>query len=138
MLQNILKVCEILTIIVVPVGALLGIIASVIPATRKMLKKLGYHISGGKRDEENQNAIMKEIQKLSDKVDDNEQDRLRTVIMTYDHSVRNGEEFDEYDYNLLNRVYKRYTDLGGNDLAHDAYNRIVDYYIKKCQKNNQK
>lgn len=62
----------------------------------------------------------------------NERDRLKQEIFTFGNRARKREHISSEEFRYLQQVFEKYTSLGGNDIAHDEYNFVADYYNNKC------
>lgn len=75
---------------------------------------------------------------LEQKIDDvskanqaNERDRLRSEIFRVGNAARHGEPISIEEFRSLQRDFEKYTNLGGNDIAHDEYEFVRDYFDNK-------
>lgn len=62
------------------------------------------------------------------KNDENEKDRLKSVIFGYGNMARRKQHISSEEFRYLQTQFEKYTKLGGNDIAHEEYEFVVDYY----------
>lgn len=72
--------------------------------------------------------IDEKLDKLGDRILENEADRLRDVLFSCGNACRRGEYLDTDDYRHIQSVFYKYTSLGQNGAGHDEYNFITEYY----------
>lgn len=68
---------------------------------------------------------------VSRKNDQNELDRLRDVLFRYGNLARAGNKITSEEFRYIQRVFQKYTSMGGNDIAHEEYMFIQEYYNHK-------
>lgn len=73
----------------------------------------------------------KRLTALSIKNDENERDRLKDVLFRYGNFCRKGSVITSEEFRKICQDFSKYTSLGGNDIAHDEYEFIKDYYNNK-------
>lgn len=91
-----------------------------------------------KRIDDRDKALIKKIDDLDSKIDaisqkndDNEKDRLKDVLFRYGNFCRRGAVITSEEFRKVGQDFSKYTALGGNDIAHDEYEFIKDYYNNK-------
>lgn len=65
---------------------------------------------------------------VEQKNDENEKDRLKSVIFSYGNMARRKQHISSEEFRYLQTQFEKYTKLGGNDIAHEEYEFVVDYY----------
>ena len=78
----------------------------------------------------------KKFDKLDEKVDENEKDRLRETILTYKKSIDNGIPLSEHEYEYLLKIYDKYRNMGGNSFITEVVKSIKESYHNEELKNN--
>lgn len=61
-------------------------------------------------------------------IDANERDRLKKIIFDFGNKARSKQHISGEDFRFLQQSFKKYTSLGGNDIAHDEYVFVEQYY----------
>ena len=72
--------------------------------------------------------LSEKIEAVSENCDLNERDRLQQIIFNYGNFARRKQEISGEEFRFLQRAFKKYACLGGNDIAHDEYIFIENYY----------
>lgn len=61
-------------------------------------------------------------------IDANEKDRLKKIIFDFGNRARSKQQISGEDFRFLQQSFRKYTSLGGNDIAHDEYVFVEQYY----------
>lgn len=120
----------------VSVTAIVAALSAVFKPFRKAMTAVRKKICGDTGIERIQKQIETldgKIDSVSEKADDNEKDRLRSELFRYGNYARKGAVITSEEYRLIQRMYTKYEKLGGNDIAHDEYEFIRDYYNSGCK-----
>lgn len=72
--------------------------------------------------------IEKKVVAIEQKVNDNERDRLRGVILTVASRLRAGDIVTEEEYRDCVYCHDKYLELGGNGQVREAYQLIEEYF----------
>lgn len=127
--------------VAISITAIITLIAMVVKPFRKWIGGT-INRSIGKRDENMitelkrvERSFMSRCDDLEKKIDavseenkSNERDRLRSEIFRFGNYARKHEVIAADEFRSLQRDFAKYTRLGGNDIAHDEYEFITDYY----------
>lgn len=70
----------------------------------------------------------KRMDKIEEDLIMNERDRLKHVMFEYGNRARKKDSIPGEEFRYLQQVFEKYTNLGGNDIAHDEYEFVRDYY----------
>jgi hypothetical protein len=68
------------------------------------------------------------MDKIEEDLVRNERDRLKHVIFEFGNRARKNDVIPGEEFRYLQQVFEKYTKLGGNDIAHDEYEFVRDYY----------
>ena len=138
MLTEITQILSVFSAWAISISAIMGALSAVCKPLRTLIatlyKKLFGATSSDKILEEIKgmrtelNAVSEKCDKVSDKNDANERDRLKDVLFRYGNYARQGVVITGEEFRYIQKVFIKYTDLGGNDIAHDEYKFIEDYY----------
>ena len=72
--------------------------------------------------------IDEKLDKLGDRILENEADRLRDVLFNCGNACRRGEHLDGEDFRHIQTVYTKYRSLGQNGIGEQEMNFITEYY----------
>lgn len=112
------------------IAGVLGIMGTIVGATKKYRDK--------KREEFLTNVIVpliepltKKIDSIEEKVDKNEQDRLRGVILNLASRLRAGDTITMEEYNDCLYCHDKYVSLGGNGQVKEAFALVQEHFHNK-------
>lgn len=71
------------------------------------------------------------IDTISEKCDTNERDRLKQIIFSYGNYARKRQKISSEEFRYLQQCFEKYTNLGGNDIAHSEFDFVTDYYNRQ-------
>lgn len=75
--------------------------------------------------------LKEKIDKVEEKVDANELDRIKYEILQFSGSLRNGLKRTEVDYQHIEELFDKYTKKGGNSYIASEMKYIRDQHNKK-------
>ena len=154
MMDNIPKIADSLSTfssIAVSLAAIIGLLSMVFKPVRDGVMWVIRRIYGTKKNEmisainnvkdelcEKMDTMQQSISNVSEKVDDNERDRLRTEIFSYGNRARKGEEISGEEFRRLQEIFQKYEEkLHGNGIAREEFSYITSYYNESgWQKHN--
>ena len=125
-----MNILQTIGLIISCISGVLAIMGTVVGATKKYRDK--------KKEQFLTNVIVPIIQPLSDKldaveqkVDKNEQDRLRGVILNMASRLRAGDVITNEEYNDCIYCHDKYVSLGGNGQVREAFALIEDHFHQR-------
>ena len=125
-----MTILQTIGIVISCISGVLAIMGTIIGATKKYRDK--------KKEQFLTNVIVPIIQPLSDKldavekkVDQNEQDRLRGIILNMASRLRAGDIITNEEYNDCIYCHDKYVSLGGNGQVKEAFALIEAHFHQK-------
>lgn len=70
----------------------------------------------------------KKVVKIDEKVDKNENDRIKETVLTYRKLMKMGLPLSDYEYQYLCKVFDKYQSQGGNSFVADVMEEIKEMY----------
>lgn len=117
-------------------AVILATLSAIFKPVRKVFMFIAKRIFSDDKSSENisseikamEDRLSKKIDDVSSKVDANERDRLKKIIFDFGNRARSRNPISGEDFRFLQQSFKKYTSLGGNDIAHDEYVFVEQYY----------
>ncbi len=140
-MPKIVETLSMFSSIAVSLAAIIGLLSTVFKPVRNGVLWIIRRIYGTRKDEMMDEIIgvrdelcakiegvKDSINDVSQKVDENEMDRIRSEIFKYGNYARKGEKISGEEFRRLQEVFDKYEHLGGNGIAHDEFRFITNYY----------
>lgn len=127
---EVVKVIATIATCITAVGAAIALLLKPLKKQTDAIKQLSNDIQ---RSQANSLRMAEKLENLSERVDENEKDRLRAELADYATRCRHGEHLYEAEFEHVQAIYEKYHDvLGGNSRGTSNYKFIVDYYNDQC------